>query len=188
MNPHAPEAEFSRIVSLDKLGSDGEIHEIAANAEECAALAQRFDLVALDALKATVRLRRISSGRLVRLEGALTAEAVQNCVVTLEPVAQHMEESFTIVFEPRVEDAGGGDVVVISAEQETPEPLAGDSLDIGECVAQHLFLALNPYLRSEAAQAEAAALAREDGNHPSLGPEENPFRVLRALQTRRETS
>ena len=39
-----------------------------------------------------------------------------------------------------------------SFEVEEAEPLEGDELDIGECIVQHLNLALDPHLRKPSAQ------------------------------------
>jgi uncharacterized metal-binding protein YceD (DUF177 family) len=118
-------------------------HEIAATEAERAALARRFSLLTLDRLEAEVGLRTLPGG-MVRLSASFTAEIVQSCVVTLEPVPGRIAEEFTLLYGD-VDDARE---VVLDGEAETVEPFAGDRIDIGEAVAQQLSLALDPFPRA----------------------------------------
>jgi hypothetical protein len=150
-----PMAEFHRPVAADRLPAGEIVHEIAAKAAERAALALRLRLVALDRLEARVCLCRLGGG-LIRLSATLSAEVVQSCVVTLEPVANRVEEEFALLYGSEPADA---EEVVLSGEAELVEPFTGGVIDIGEAVAQQLSLALDPYPR-----AAGAALASVDKN------------------------
>ncbi|HWI29102.1 MAG TPA: DUF177 domain-containing protein [Stellaceae bacterium] len=159
-------SEFSRPVDIDRLPPDETTHEIAATAGERAALAERFGLLSLDGLEARVKLVRLAGG-LIRLEAELVAEAVQECVVTLEPVSTHIEDSFVLLYgEPAAEGE-----VTLSGESELVEPLSGGSIDIGEAVAQQLSLVLDPFPRAPGAEAPSAP---EDGE----ASPESPFAAL----------
>jgi uncharacterized metal-binding protein YceD (DUF177 family) len=147
-SPAAP--EFTRPVDVDRLPSGEGVYDLAATPAERAALARRFDLLALDRLEAQVRLTRLPGG-LLRLSGALSADLVQACVVTLEPVRGRIDDQFTLLFRPGVEE--GEKAVVLSGAAELVEPLPGGVLDIGEAVAQQLSLALDPYPRAPGAAA-----------------------------------
>lgn len=160
-------SEFSRPVDIDRLPPDETMHEIAATAAERAALAERFGLLSLDGLEARVKLARLAGG-LIRLDAELVAEAVQECVVTLEPVSTHIEDSFVLLYG---EPAGAEGEVTVSGESELVEPLSGGSIDIGEAVAQQLSLALDPFPRAPGAEAPSPP---EDGK-PSP---ESPFAAL----------
>src|SRR6056297_1320009 len=89
-----PAPEFSRPVPLARFetGPDGQgpvdelVEAIAADEGERAALAERFGLRGIGRLAATVRLRRRKGGRLVLVDGTLSADVTQDCVVTLEPL------------------------------------------------------------------------------------------------------
>jgi len=59
-HPGAPLAEFSRPISVVRLGADAATYRIEATGEERAALARRFDLVSLDGFVAEVTLSRHS--------------------------------------------------------------------------------------------------------------------------------
>lgn len=164
-------AEFARPVDVSRLASGEGGYALRATAAECAALARRFGLLALDRLEAQLRLVRLPGG-LLRLSGTLSADVVQACVVTLEPVRARIGEEFTLAY--RAGAADGEKAVVLSGAEELVEPLPGSILDIGEAVAQQLSLALDPYPRAPGAAAEVpgdslaspfAALAKWKENH-----------------------
>jgi len=86
-----PVSEFSRPIPRERLGGRVVVEEIAAAPQERAALARRFGLLGLDLLAAPLRLERGGVTSLLRLDGHLSAEVTQACVVTLEPVASRVE-------------------------------------------------------------------------------------------------
>jgi uncharacterized metal-binding protein YceD (DUF177 family) len=147
-SPGAP--EFTRPVDVSRLPSGEAVYDLAATPAERAALARRFDLLALDRLEAQVRLTRLAGG-LLRLSAALSAEVVQACVVTLEPVRAPVADEFSVLYRTGAE--AGEKSIVLSGAEELVEPLPSDILDIGEAVAQQLSLALDPYPRAPGAAA-----------------------------------
>ena len=172
-----PEPEFSRIVTIESLADEELSREIEADADERAALAKRFGLLALDRLTATVRVKRLR-GRSIGVEGSFVADVVQSCVVTLEPVASHIAEDFAVTFAPAAEIGEGAELDLSPWAEDLPEPLEGDSIDIGETVAQFLALALDPYPRRQ-------GVAFEASDFPGLTPEEprtGPFAALATLR------
>jgi uncharacterized metal-binding protein YceD (DUF177 family) len=142
--------EFSRVVSLARLGSEPFRLEITADEAERKALARRFDLFALDRLFAAVELQRQGSA-LILLRADFEAEFVQNCVVTLDPVGGALSQRFSLLYGPpgAEEQAGGPD------DERTFEPLTAAAIDIGEAVAQEFSLALPAFPRSPDACVEA---------------------------------
>lgn len=169
---HLSVPELSRIIRLDGLGPSGTVQEIDADAGARAALAARFGLVSIDSLRATVRLKPLRGGAELRFSARIQAEIVQTCVATLDPVAEQIDETVEIVFE-RVDAAADRREVVVDVERDT-EPLSGDTLDIGEIVAEELALSLNPYPRKPGAEPDGDAA-------PGPGPR-NPFAALAALK------
>jgi uncharacterized metal-binding protein YceD (DUF177 family) len=162
--PAAPVPELSRPVDLNRLRPGEAVFDIAASPSERAALARRFDLLALDRLEAQVRLSRLPGGSL-RLTAALSADVVQACVVTLEPVASRVEEQFTLSY-------GAAAEAVLDGADDIIEPLpAGGRLDIGEAVAQQISLALDPYPH---APRTTAAAAQTPATSPSAALAKRP--------------
>ena len=135
--------EFSRIVRLDRLGSEPFQQRIEATQEERSKLSERFDLLSLDRLTAVVDLCR-QSGGVIRLEASFEAVFVQSCVYTLEPVPGTISDSFSLVLGSAEEEPGE---IALGGDEAVFEPLAGDAIDIGEAVAQELSLALPDFPR-----------------------------------------
>jgi hypothetical protein len=168
MTDEAAEVEFSRIIPLARLSKEGEEYHIEATVRECAALTQRFDLISLEGLHADVTIRSFGKRGGVRFSGTFEANVVQSCVITNEPVATHLRKSFNLLFEPRGEEVekNSGVELVLSFEVEEAEPLEGDELDMGECIVQYLYLALDPYLRKSDAQVPQKLKKKLAGNLP----------------------
>jgi uncharacterized metal-binding protein YceD (DUF177 family) len=142
--------EFSRPVRLGRIGFEPYRQEIAASEAERAALAERFDLVALDRLSAVVELVRRGPDTIL-LRADFAAEFSQNCVVTLEPVEGTVADRFSLLYgPPQREEALGATL----EEDVAFEPLLGEEIDIGEAVAQEFSLALPPFPRLPDAEPE----------------------------------
>lgn len=171
-----PAPEFSRIFPIAAgASSDGEAFVVEANAEERAALARRFGLLSLEALSATGRIEPLAKGRRARLTATLQADVVQACVITLAPVPAHVEDTFSVEYD-RDAPPDVGEVLFDPEGEEPPDPLPEEGVDVGEAVAEHFGLALDPYPR-----APGATLGLESGDN---GREErdSPFAALRKLR------
>jgi uncharacterized metal-binding protein YceD (DUF177 family) len=168
--------EFARPIELSRLSHGEQRFEISANAAERTALATRFGLVGLDRLDAVVRLDRVAGG-LVRLEAELAADVTQTCVVTLEPVTNHVTEGFAVLYGEGAEARE----VTLDGEAETIEPIAGGMIDIGEAVAQQLSLALDPFPH---APGVAAVNVSTDSDAPTP---DSPFKVLARLRNKNDS-
>lgn len=170
----SPAPEFSRLVDTTRLPAGEAVIAILATPQECAGLAGRFALLALSRLEAEVRLRRLPGG-FIRLAAVFSADVVQSCVVTLEPVASRIEESFTLLY-------GGeeaGNEVILDGTEEIVEPLIGGGIDIGEAVAQQLSLVLDPYPQTAGGATEMARIAEAP---PVADAPASPFAALARLR------
>ncbi|WP_142846920.1 DUF177 domain-containing protein [Telmatospirillum sp. J64-1] len=175
--PNEIQPEFSRPVAAERLPASGTVVELEANEEERAALARRFDLLSLDSLTATISLKPMGGSSLLRLRGTFRAEVVQACVVTLEPVPSTIEDEFEMTFAPEQQEERGDIEVFVDAE-DPPDPIVNGKIDIGEAVAEHLSLALDPFPRAPGAEfPETAEQAGEE-----VEEKRNPFAALEALR------
>ena len=150
MPPDGPAPEFSRLLRLGSVGPEGRREVLEADGAERAALARRFGIPAVESLRAELRLRPEADGG-VRAEGRLAADVVQSCVVTLEPVAQRVEEAVELRLlpagaEPRDEPGEPDDI-----------PSQDGVVDLGEALAEQLALALDAYPRAPGAELPAEA-------------------------------
>ena len=164
---NAPPEELSRIVRLDRVPTRGLTVDVTASEAERAALAKRFELLDLPALTAEVTVLPGLGGTWV-VTGRLHAEVVQACVITLDPVAQSIDEAVDLRFAPGAK--------ISTDDPEAPEPLVGDTIDVGAIVADHLSLALDPFPRAPGATYEPAVQPAD--------AKPNPFAALEQLRGR----
>jgi uncharacterized metal-binding protein YceD (DUF177 family) len=149
-------SEFSRIVQAAQIERTQLSRHIAADATERAGLAQRFGLVAIDRLEADVTLRRIGPSD-IAFEAEIAAEVTQSCVITLEPVQSKLRETFRLIYRPGLDEEEADRLALENPDDDLVEPL-GETIDLGEAVAQQLSIALDPFPRAAGAEAALAAL------------------------------
>jgi uncharacterized metal-binding protein YceD (DUF177 family) len=130
--------EFSRLVRIAGLGFKPFRQRIEATPNERQRLSQRFGLLGLDRLSAVVELRR-QDGEVILLEATFEADFVQACTVSLEPVPGSISDRFVLVYGPISEQRHE---IERGVYEPAFEPLGGDTIDIGEAVAQELSLSL----------------------------------------------
>jgi len=175
-----PLNEFARVKPIaGGLPTAGSAFSVTATADERHALAQRLDLLALDSLSASGVIRRGPRSGVIIVQGVLRAQVVQRCVVTFEPVADALEVPFERYFS--LDAMPLADEVVVGVEDEEPDPLIGDVLDVGELVVEELSLSLEPYPRSPDADAVLAHLLPKSDD---ADPGGSPFAKLQALKRR----
>lgn len=177
-----PLPEFSFILGLDKIAPGGSKLALEADAETRKRLAERFDLLSLDRLVAQLTVTRSASGIPVRVCGWLEASVVQACIVSLEPVPSNIKEPIEVEYAPGATEEE--DEVFSLDQPDPPEPLDGDSLELGELVAQHLSIGLDPYPRKSGADASdwADGGAEQGGNATP-----SPFAILEQLRKKPST-
>lgn len=170
-----PLPELSRPLRVDAISSRGLVVDIEANAQERSALAERFGLLSLDRLVAQLRLMP-SAGGVIRLSGHIEADVTQACVVSLVAVPAHVSEGFSMCF--GAADEEDGDIEIAFEAEGPPDPIEGGIIDVGEAVAEHLALALDPFPRAPGA--EFTPLVGDDDDAP-VPAKVNPFAVLAGI-------
>jgi uncharacterized metal-binding protein YceD (DUF177 family) len=138
--------ELSRPIALTKIRAKGLTMLVEATPEECAAIASRMELPAIQSLQCRYELRLDPDGVSFLADGFLHAAVIQSCIVSAEDIDATVEEAFSLRFVP----AG--------AEHDDPNPddpdeipYEGDTIDLGEATAEQLGLALDPWPRIEGA-------------------------------------
>lgn len=172
--------EFSRPIELSHL-DDGEerTESVSATAEECAALARRFGLEAVERIEAKVRLVR--RGTQILAQAEVVADAVQTCVVSLDPVPAHLNFSIEQFYDPDVRESGEFDELLDVDDDDPPEPLVDDTVDVGELIAERFGLELDPYPRKPGATVDPRYLAPEQ-DEDSEADRPHPFAALKRLK------
>lgn len=167
--------EFPRPVRTDRLGVTGKTIAIEATADERLALAERFGILRVDRLVASVQLDPRRGGALVLVKGHFDADVVQACVLSLVPVPAHVAGDFTLTYSN--DDSGDEmEVLVDVSMPDPPDPMPDGVIDIGEAVAEQLALSLDPFPKAPG--------ARFDGfsdQEPEPEPEPGKGRMFDAL-------
>jgi uncharacterized metal-binding protein YceD (DUF177 family) len=171
MTASAP--EFSRILSADRLPIAGTEELLEAKPAEREALAKRFDLVDLSYLRAQLVVTP-ARDQTITVKGAINAEVTQSCVVTLEPVSTPIQIDIDMMFVPAAQKSDGAGTP-FAEDDDQIEVYSGTKIDLGEMVAQHLGVSLDPYPRKPG----AALRATEFG--PKVDVKPNPFKQLAGL-------
>jgi uncharacterized metal-binding protein YceD (DUF177 family) len=121
-----------------------------------------------------------------RLSGRLKARLTQTCVVSLRPVAAEIDEEFARTFlavgriEPIEPERRGGRKaraeLVVDLDEEPPEPLHGEAIDLAAVMLEEFALALDPYPRHSGAILKGATKAGDRRQ------DDSPFAVLRSAR------
>jgi uncharacterized metal-binding protein YceD (DUF177 family) len=166
---------LSRPVDVSAIGATGIERRFAATEAERDALARAYGLREVKALSADLTARPGARGSVI-VEGRVTADIVQTCVVSLEPVEQRIDEPVESRFAPEAkrDAASGGEIHVDLDVEDPPEPL-GSSIDLGALAEEYFVLAIDPYPR-----APGAEIPEEAGRDPAAG-NDSPFAALAAL-------
>ncbi len=187
-----PIPEFSRPLRVADLGEGTTVRRIEADAGERSALAERFGLVALDGLSATVFLDTQPGHGVVRVHGELSAEVVQTCIVTLEPLSTRLHAAFERLYGPEedgleastsVHDAPEHAVIAPDAE-EPQQPFVDGAIDIGEAVAEQLAIELDPFPRTPGVVFQEFSSESDDSRE--AGEERRPLAALKDLMGKTE--
>ena len=164
--------EFARPQRVDTIGDEARTVEIDADAQERAALAKRFDLIAIERLTGKFTIRRDAAGILA--EGRVAAAVTQACSITGDPLPATVDEPVALRFVP--EDEAGQDEVELGEGDIDVIPYDGGTIDLGEVAAETMALALDPFPRgpnAEAALKAAGVLSEEQAG---------PFGALAGLK------
>lgn len=172
-------ALLSHPYNLNRLGNAGDTVAFSADADQLAAIAAWSDVTAIARFDVKVDLRKIGPTRF-GLDFTLTADVIQACVVTLEPVPAHIERQFTRELHfaggiRRKLPESGAEIVLDADPDEGPEEIESLHYDLAGPVLEEYTLALDPYPRCEGVEFEPPA----DG----MPAPESPFAALKSLKS-----
>lgn len=152
---------------------------LSPDAAERARIAAWLGALEVPRLDATIRLSRLDDD-VYRYDADFTADVVQACVVTLEPVpgvhAGRAERRYRVMGKTPRRTSRSPDIDPVDAgdDEDTPEVIAGSLLDIAAPVLEEISLSLDPYPRAPGVTFE-----------PPKGDDkgrDNPFAVLAKLK------
>lgn len=153
-------------VHVARLPKNGMTVTIEADAAQRAALAQAHGLVAVERFLAELDVAAWKRGG-VRITGRVTADVVQECIVTLEPVAARVEEEVAATFVPEGSClavptySAEGEILLDAEGDDAPEVFAGDTVDAGQLAEEFFSLGIDPYPRKRGATLAGAGEGEE---------------------------
>jgi hypothetical protein len=169
-------------VVIEDVAETGRHFDLVADDEVRAAVARLVGLRDLPRFEANFDVTRHGADGL-HVSGRMSATVGQNCVVTLEPLANDVEEDIDLVFAPSspqpVERKAGEDEAAEEACERPqrswngPEPLVGGVVDLGALATEFLILGLDPYPRKPGAVFELPQ---------DVKPDPGPFAALAGLK------
>lgn len=169
--------EFSRPVEAAALPALGRTYEIAATEAERRGVARRLGLQDVVRLAGSFSLTP-SGRRQVAVTGQIEADVVQQCVVTLQPLAVAMRQAVERVFAPGGAARHAGAEAVVEVDDDPPDEMVDGLIDLGELAVEHLALSLDPYPRAPGAVFDPATVAIAP--RPASA---RPFAVLSKLKS-----
>lgn len=154
--------------------------EARATPGECRALAALFELPAVHFLKVALTAGPWRTGGLA-LEGQVEARLRQLCVVTAELFDQDFAEPVSRRYLPGLGGEEEREVEVAALDEDGPEPLPPEGVDLMDLVGEALALGLDPHPRAPGA--DIAELEYEPS--PDEAPA-GPFAALAGLKEAEE--
>lgn len=158
---------YSEPVRLHQVGS-GVSRTLEPDAAARARIAKALDLASLDSFTADVTLAPSPGGW--RLSGRVRASLAQTCGITLESLPVEIDAPFTISLAEAVEE--DPEEIVITLDDESPDPVEGGQVDLGQYAVEQLALRLDPFPRKPGAEFV----------QPPEPAEISPFAVLKTLR------
>ena len=140
-------------IAVEDVAETGQHFDLVADESVRAAVARIAGLRELPRLEAHFDVSRHGQGGL-HVTGLVSATVGQNCVVTLEPLANEIGEPVDLLFLPRSAPSGrdGNDEAEPrDVKWDDPEPLIGGVVDLGALATEFLILGLDPYPRKPGA-------------------------------------
>jgi hypothetical protein len=157
---------------LGRLGQAGDVVTIAPKKEELARIAEWAGVESVDAFCAKIDLKKVTPTRFA-FDAVMSADIVQACVVTLEPVRSHIEKAFhRDLFLTQVKPELEVDIAPV--DEDGREEIASPRYDLAVPVLEELALAIDPYPRAPGVEFESPVDATDAPEHP--------FAALKALK------
>ncbi len=151
------EKGLNKILFLGEIGPNGWQGHFKATSEQCAKIANRFDIPAVNSLEAEVNA--VIDGDLIRVYGHIKANLERICVVSLDHFEEVLDTDFEALFAEDVPLLKEGEM------EDDIEPIDRGRLDIFDIVSEQVGLNMNPFPRKDGVSGDYTENT-ETGNHP----------------------
>ena len=172
-------------VSVAALSRSGENIKFEADKERLAALALECGVTSFEKFSAFVKATRFKKSG-AKLVGSLSACVTQPCVITNEPVTQHIELDVERRFLPSAEierneqlfEAGE---LILEPDADLPDEIDNGRIDLWQVLVEELCLAIDMYPRKQGAELPEGLAAKQDPDDVKESAGNHPFSSLNTL-------
>jgi uncharacterized metal-binding protein YceD (DUF177 family) len=182
MTNHNEAPILDAVIRFDRLPAAGRELEVAPDAEALAAMAEILKITTLETFHASLTAVKLRGG--IRVQGRLTARTVQPSVVTFEPVTQNIDEPVDRLFiqgpDKPHNPAPGAEIFVDLEDEDFPDHVDGNEVDLSALLIETIALAIDPYPRLPGESLESVGVDLTD-------KEEGPFARLKSLKNPGDT-
>jgi hypothetical protein len=140
-------SEVPHSLPLERIARERPSGTVTATPAQLHLLAQRLRLSSVTAFRFTYAFQPTIWAGVYRVQGDITAEITQECVLTLEQITNTVTTAFNCL-------CGTPDALLeleereeLAPDEDPPEAIMPEGLDVGELAIQYLSLALNDYPR-----------------------------------------
>lgn len=146
-----------------ELGPNGVSETREATADELTELARSLDIPAFQQLRVSYEIKP-SAKEHFALKGQISANLLQACIITLEPLATEIDETFAVELRPaELENETGntnGDLEILTLPD--VEPIVDEQIDVGALIYEIVSASLEPYPRKSGAEFDWNDPAQDD--------------------------
>ena len=185
MTELAPIPEFP--VHVTVLPGSGFRARIRPDQAEMAMVAAACGVTAVHQLEADLLVRRWRRDG-VEITGDIRASVEQPCVITLEPVLQHIDIRIKVLFVredsriARRQPVDTGELVLDPDGEDIPESFSGDTIDLWPVVVEWLGLEIDLFPKVAGAELPPELEGNGNGEDADDGRPPSPFAILKALK------
>jgi uncharacterized metal-binding protein YceD (DUF177 family) len=156
-------------ISVAEIPETGRRFDLVADARTRAAVAKVAGVPGMSRLEAVFEFIRHGSDG-VRVVGHVIATVKQNCVLSLQPMENKIEEEFDLVFmPPRSPPVSADGAEELPPSDEPPETLQDGTVDIGAVATEFLILGIDPYPRKPGSVFDAPKAKESEASRPFAG-------------------
>jgi hypothetical protein len=174
-----PGTVWSHPISIEDVPERGIHVDLVADEATRAEIAKIVGLRDLPRLTASFNITREGTAAL-RIAGEVSATVGQNCVVTLEPIENEINEGIDLLFASHAKDSiadSEGKITLDFNDPDSTEPIREGVIDLGAVATEFLLLGIDPYPRKEGVVFDAPKTPEDPSKHP--------FAALEALKKAR---
>lgn len=183
---------WTYLIVAGDIANEARDFNIRPEPKDLPALAEALDVLSVQSVQASMTLHRTKKS--IRVRGYVKAVVIQNCVVSLEPVRQRLNEEIDrtyVASRDEVEQVfknmnANREMMIDPDEIDPPEVIENGRLDLAAIALEHVILGIDLYPRAKGADVSSSLALAGDGVSAEESARESPFAALAELKVARD--